>query len=68
LLSYCSPSRAGEHEVEIEALAHGSSGRVAYKFNASGFGPNCDPNQRPAFDVRHPRTVPPDAVSPTAAR
>jgi hypothetical protein len=68
LLSYCSPSRAGEHEVEIEALAHGTSGRMAYRFNASGFGPNCDPNQRPAFDVRHPRTVPPDAVSPTAAR
>src|SRR5215831_4989779 len=36
LLSYCSPSRAGEHEVEIEALAHGTSGRMAYRFNAAG--------------------------------
>ena len=28
LLSYCSPSRAGEHQVEIEAVAHGTSGRL----------------------------------------
>jgi len=55
LLSYCSPSRAGEHEVEIEAVAQGTAGRLSYRFNATGFGPNCDPNQRPAFDVRHPR-------------
>lgn len=68
LLSYCSPSRAGEHEVEIEALARGTAGRMAYRFNASGFGPNCDPNQRPAFDVRHPRMVPPEGASPAPAR
>ena len=55
LLSYCSPSRAGEHEVEIEAVAQGSAGRLSYRFNANGFGPTCDPNQRPTFDVRHPR-------------
>ena len=58
LLSYCSPSRAGEHEVEIEANAAGSSGRIAYTFNANGFGPNCDPKQKPAFDVHHPRPAP----------
>ena len=29
LLSYCSPSRAGEHEVEIEANGAGTSGRLA---------------------------------------
>ena len=33
----------------------------------SGFGPNCDPNQRPAFDVHHPRAIPPDAVAPPVA-
>ena len=55
LLSYCSPSRAGEHEVQIEAVAQGTAGRLSYRFNATGFGPNCDPNQRPTFDVRHPR-------------
>lgn len=55
LLSYCSPSRAGEHDVEIEAVSDGRRGRLRHHFNAAGFGPNCDPNQKPAFDVRHPR-------------
>jgi hypothetical protein len=64
LLSYCSPSRAGEHDVQIEALAHGTAGRLSYHFNAAGFGPTCDPNQRPSFDVHHPRNVPPDAPAP----
>jgi hypothetical protein len=66
LLSYCSPSRAGEHDVEIEAQARGTSGRLRYRFNASGFGPNCDPNQRPAFDVHHPKTTPPNLAAPAA--
>jgi hypothetical protein len=64
LLSYCSPSRAGQHQVEIEAVAHGTSGRLSHPFNATGFGPTCDPNQRPAFDVRHPRALPPNSVAP----
>jgi hypothetical protein len=68
LLSYCSPSRAGEHDVEVEAHAHGTSGRLRYRFDANGFGPNCDPNQRPAFDVRHPKAVPPDRAAPEKAR
>lgn len=67
LLSYCSPSRAGVHDVEIEALGAGTSGRLSYRFNANGFGPNCDPNQRPAFDVRRPRAAPPPA-QPVAER
>ena len=67
LLSYCSPSRAGHHQVEIEAVAHGRSGRLSHPFDAGGFGPNCDPNQKPAFDVRHPRSIPPDAVAPPVA-
>jgi len=66
LLSYCSPSRAGQHEVEIEAIAHGTAGRMKYQFDATGFGPTCDPNQRPAFDVRHPRYLPPDRAAPAA--
>jgi von Willebrand factor type A domain len=63
LLSYCSPSRAGEHEVEIEAHGAGSSGRLGYRFNANGFGPGCDPNTRPSFDVKHPRQPPPAKAS-----
>ena len=67
LLSYCSPARAGEHEVEIEANAGGASGRLHYRFNATGFGPTCDPNQRPAFDVRRPRAAPPPQAAATRA-
>lgn len=54
LLSYCTPSRAGEHEVEIEAKTDKGSGSIKYKFKADGFGPNCDPNTPPPFDLSHP--------------
>jgi hypothetical protein len=63
LLSYCSPSRAGEHDVEVEAVAGGKRGRLSHHFDAGGFGPRCDPHQKPAFDVRHPRVRTPDADS-----
>jgi hypothetical protein len=68
LLSYCSPSRAGAHDVEIEANAHGTAGRLQYHFEANNFGPNCDPNTRPSFDVHHPRALPPDRVAPERAQ
>ena len=55
LLSYCSPARAGQHNVEIEAVKGAMRGRLGYDFKADGFGPHCDPNQKPAFNVRHPR-------------
>ena len=57
LLSYCSPARAGEHEVEIEAIATEADGkkerkgRLSQRFDATGFGPNCDPNRPPKFDT-----------------
>ena len=56
LLSYCSPARAGEHELKIEPItSDGKRGEVTYRFKADGFQPNCDPNRKPAFDLRHPR-------------
>jgi VWA domain-containing protein len=56
LFSYCSPARAGEHDVRIEASPpKRGSGSLEYHFNANGFQPNCDPNQKPSFDVRHPK-------------
>lgn len=58
LLSYCTPARAGAHQVEIEAVKGGMRGRLQYDFKADGFGPNCNPNQKPAFSTRHPRTTP----------
>jgi hypothetical protein len=57
LLSYCSPSRAGEHELTVEPFTpDGKNGALSYRFTADGFGPNCDPNRKPSFDLRHPRT------------
>ncbi|HSQ40698.1 MAG TPA: VWA domain-containing protein [Fibrobacteraceae bacterium] len=49
LLSYCSPSRAGHHTLEIEAFDEKLSGRLEHEFDATGFGPGCDPGQKPTF-------------------
>lgn len=57
LLSYCSPSRAGKHEVKIEAVAKDADGKsertgsLRSDFDATGFGPGCDPNTPPNFDL-----------------
>ncbi len=56
LLSYCSPSRAGAHRLRVEPfLPDGRIGSLEYDFDATGFGPQCDPNKKPSFDVRRPR-------------
>jgi hypothetical protein len=59
LFSYCSPARAGQHNVEIEASQGSKRGRLGYDFKADGFGPNCNPNQKPAFNVHRPRVAKP---------
>jgi hypothetical protein len=42
--------------VRIEAVVKGrGKGSIDYHFKADGFGPNCDPNQKPSFDVKHPK-------------
>jgi hypothetical protein len=57
LLSYCSPARAGKHEVRIEAVLKDAQGKnettgsLRTDFDATGFGPGCDPNTPPSFDV-----------------
>jgi von Willebrand factor type A domain len=51
LLSYCSPARAGMHRVSVEAHVEGASGSVEYDFDATGFGPGCDPNRPAPFDT-----------------
>jgi len=51
LLSYCSPARAGEHEVTVEAVTEQGSGSLDYVFDAEGFGPNCNPDRPPPFDT-----------------
>lgn len=56
LLSYCTPARAGEHEVKITAHRKDpqASGSLEYKFSADGFGPppDCDPKTPPSFDLK----------------
>lgn len=54
LLSYCSPARAQEHELKVQANAAGKSGALTYRFDATGFGPNCDSNRLPKFDIHNP--------------
>jgi hypothetical protein len=56
LLSYCSPSRAGTHAVRVEAAYKDGengerTGNLQATFDATGFGPGCDPNAPPSFDV-----------------
>ena len=57
LLSYCSPARAEKHEVRIEAVVKEADGKgertgsLTSAFDAAGFVPGCDPNQRPNFDL-----------------
>jgi von Willebrand factor type A domain len=57
LLSYCSPSRAGKHEVRVEAVVKKSPsdseevGSLKDEFDATGFAPGCDPKAPPSFDV-----------------
>jgi hypothetical protein len=58
LLSYCSPSRAGKHVLAIEANKDGKTGRVEHEFDATGFGPQCDPNKKPAFAIGARRKTP----------
>jgi len=65
LLSYCSPSRAGKHEVRVEALMKDAQGNTSQTgslrsdFDATGFAPGCDPKTPPAFDVTRGDTLAP---------
>jgi hypothetical protein len=58
LLSYCTPARAGEHKVKIEAKYkkkdEEASGTLEYEFDAEGFGPppDCNPDKKPTFDLK----------------
>jgi hypothetical protein len=52
LLSYCSPSRAGTHRLEIEAVHGDQRGRASFRFDATDFDSGCDPNTPPGdFEV-----------------
>jgi hypothetical protein len=74
LLSYCSPARAGQHQVRIEAVYKGTDGKreetgsLKSDFDASGFAPGCDPTTPPAFDVTRGDALAPTAPAPAPAK
>lgn len=52
LLSYCTPARAGSHQVRIEVdVPDSGTAEAEYTFDATGFGPppQCDPDRKPTF-------------------
>ena len=55
LLSYCSPARAGEHEVTIEVVVQDGDrerkGSLNTAFDAKGFRTGCNSAQPPDFDI-----------------
>jgi hypothetical protein len=54
LLSYCSPSRSGLHQVRIQARsADGLLGDFLYGFDATGFEAGCDPTAPSGFELAH---------------
>ncbi|MCU0694170.1 MAG: VWA domain-containing protein, partial [Polyangiaceae bacterium] len=62
LLSYCSPARAQEHEVRIEAVVQRDgrehTGHLDSRFDATGFTQGCNPEQPPPFDMKGGDAVP----------
>ena len=43
VVSYCSPSRSGVHELTITARMEEQSGQTTIKFHSDNFGAGCDP-------------------------
>ncbi len=75
LLSYCSPARAGQHVVRIQAVYKSGDGKseetgsLKSDFDATGFAPGCDPSAPPAFDVTKGEALappPPPGKDPVA--
>ena len=54
VLSYCTPARAGAHDVRIFAHAKDRTmGELTYQFNADGFGAGCVPSAGPPALAPH---------------
>ena len=67
LISYCSPKRQGEHQVEIEIVTDTQHGKLTHKFSADGFKKGCTPKHRPAFAEKGPEKAPADDSQVNAA-
>lgn len=68
LVSYCSPSRAGQRDVKLEVTSRDAQGKQSVGsystvVDAEGFGPGCDPAATPRFVVTKPKPVMTTAVA-----
>ncbi len=60
LVSYCSPARAGTRELRLEVTTRDEQGKKSIgsydtQFDASGFGPGCNPLVLPHFVMTKPK-------------
>lgn len=49
LLSYCSPKRKGEHELQIEISTEKEHGVLTHRYTADGFTKGCSASHAPTF-------------------
>lgn len=72
LLSYCSPSRAGVHQLKVEVSdtePDGTEQRGSWtlSFDATGFGPGCNASRMPGFGrISSPSTPSSEPAGPSA--
>ncbi|HEY3496933.1 MAG TPA: hypothetical protein VGK73_19675 [Polyangiaceae bacterium] len=64
LVAYCSPARGGQRSVRVEAWytdedGDEKSGGADYEFDATGFGPGCNPLSTPRFESARPKAAEP---------
>lgn len=60
LISYCSPARAGSRDLKLEVSTRDVKGKLSVgsystEFDASGFGPGCNPLAAPHFAFAKPK-------------
>ena len=69
LVSYCSPARAGKRDLRLEVSTRDAQGKehvgsYSTEFDASGFGPGCNPLSSPRFVVAKPKEPKAVAMNP----
>jgi len=60
VLSYCSPKRKGEHDLEIEISTEKEHGLIKHHYSADGFTKGCSVSKAPAFAKKEPEKAAPD--------
>jgi hypothetical protein len=63
LISYCSPKRKGEHDLEIEISTEKEHGLIKHHYSADGFTKGCSASHAPVFAKKEPEKPADDADS-----